>query len=119
MQHAERLCDRFLIIAKGRKRFEGTLAEARSAFPRRLSLRARGSVDAIARAPGVVSITPHGEAVEGFQDYDIELARGADPQAVLRGAFASGLELSRFEDARASLHDIFVSLAGETEEKAA
>ncbi|MEA1620084.1 ATP-binding cassette domain-containing protein, partial [Erythrobacter sp. T5W1-R] len=29
MQHAERLCERILLLRKGRKRFEGTIAEAR------------------------------------------------------------------------------------------
>ena len=118
MQHAERLCDRFLIIAKGGKRFEGTLAEARAGFPRRLALRARGDASVIANAPGVTSIAPRGAPVDGFQDYEIEIARGADPQAVLRAAFAGGLELSRFEDSNASLHDIFVALVGDAQDKA-
>lgn len=118
MQHAERLCDRFLIIAKGKKRFEGALSEARAAFPRRLSLRARGDIAAVSQAMGVASVAPRGEPSDGFQDYDVELARGADPQAVLKAAFEGGVELSQFEDSRASLHDIFVALAGE-EEKAA
>jgi len=30
MQHAERLCDRLLLLARGRKKFEGTLDEARA-----------------------------------------------------------------------------------------
>ena len=119
MQHAERLCDRFLVIAKGQKRFEGTLAEARATYPRRLSLRAKGDPTKIAAAPGVIAVAPHGTPEDEFQDYDIELARGADPQAILRAAFAGGLELARFEDARASLHDIFVALAGASEEKPA
>src|SRR5215470_9977044 len=36
MQHAERLCDRIILIAKGRKIFDGTLAEAKRVFPRRV-----------------------------------------------------------------------------------
>ena len=120
MQHAERLCDRFLIIAKGRKRFEGTLAEARALFPPRLRLRARGDIGALSRAPGVVSVTKVADAADGFADYDVALKRGADPQPVLRAAFAAGLELLRFEEAGASLHDIFVALAGDqATEKAA
>jgi len=33
MAHAERLCDRLAIIAKGTRRFEGTVAEARGVLP--------------------------------------------------------------------------------------
>ena len=55
MQHAERLCDRFLIIAKGEKRFEGTMAEAREEFSQRLYLRTSASAAAIEALPGVIS----------------------------------------------------------------
>jgi len=115
MQHAERLCDRFMIIAKGGKRFEGGLAEARAAFPPRLLVRAREPVDALARAPGVTGVAAIGETGEdGARDFEIALARGADPQAVLRAAFDAGVLLTKFEHAGASLHDIFVALAGES-----
>ncbi|PNB52724.1 ABC transporter ATP-binding protein, partial [Pseudomonas sp. GW531-E2] len=35
MAHAERLCDRLAIIAGGKRRFEGTVAEARGLLPMR------------------------------------------------------------------------------------
>ena len=41
MQHAERLCDRLLLLADGRKKFEGTQDEARATLPARLTLAAR------------------------------------------------------------------------------
>ncbi|HXI86038.1 MAG TPA: ATP-binding cassette domain-containing protein [Parvularculaceae bacterium] len=113
MQHAERLCDRFLIIAKGKKRFEGTITEARASFPPRLVLTTRDPVDALKRAPGVLSIELVASRPDGENDYEITLARGADPQAVLKAAFDAGLRLSRFEHAEASLHDIFVAMAGD------
>lgn len=36
MAHAERLCDRLAIIAKGKRRFEGTVADARAMLPQRV-----------------------------------------------------------------------------------
>src|SRR3546814_15490320 len=33
MAHAERLCDRLAIIARGKRRFEGTVADARGTLP--------------------------------------------------------------------------------------
>lgn len=113
MQHAERLCDRFLILAKGKSRFEGNIAEARAAFPPRLILRTRDDVDKLRAAPGVRRISDLGEVAGDERDYEIVLAPGADPQAVLKAAFEAGLALSRFEHAGASLHDIFVALAGD------
>src|SRR3989454_257118 len=38
MQHAERLCDRILLLAQGRKIFDGTIPEARSRLPRRVRI---------------------------------------------------------------------------------
>src|SRR5690349_24526513 len=59
MQHAERLCDRLLLLAQGKKRFEGTLAEARAELPARLQVIAKGDPSKIA---GVESAEDHGEA---------------------------------------------------------
>ena len=49
-------------------------------------------------------------------EFEIELADGADPQDVLRQAMAAGIVMSKFEQAGATLHDIFVSLAGDDAE---
>lgn len=114
MQHAERLCDRFLIIAKGRKKFEGSLGEARAKFPPRLLIRTRDNIAPLTSAPGVVSIAAIPARAADEPAYSVELMRGADPNSVLRAAFNAGLHLSRFENTNASLHDIFVELVGES-----
>lgn len=117
MQHAERLCDRFLIIAKGRKQFEGTLDEARRLFPPKLIIRTADDIDPLRRAPGVIDIAGRGgDAVSAdgaARDFVIELMSGTDPNAVLSAAFEAGIRMTRFEHAGASLHDIFVALAGD------
>src|SRR5439155_9128300 len=38
MEHAERLCDRILLIAKGRKIFDGAITEAKALIPRRVRI---------------------------------------------------------------------------------
>src|SRR5207253_8158602 len=38
MQHAERLCDRILLLAQGKKIFDGTIPEAKSLLQRRVQL---------------------------------------------------------------------------------
>lgn len=115
MQHAERLCDRFLIIAKGQKRFEGTLAEARAGFGRHIHVRSSAPASAFERLPGVLSVRLERSAGDEHE-YDIELGENADPQDFLRQAMAAGLPMTRFEQAGATLHDIFVALAGDEEE---
>ena len=69
MQHAERLCDRLLLLAKGRKKFEGTLEEARCELPARLALIARNDPSKLAgvesaedRRRGRARLAPVGRA---------------------------------------------------------
>ncbi|NWG72241.1 MAG: ATP-binding cassette domain-containing protein [Parvularculaceae bacterium] len=114
MQHAERLCDRFLIMAKGKRRFVGDIRQARAAYPPKLILRTRDAAERLSRKEGVAAVVARGAPEGGEQAYELTLAPGADPQGVLKAAFDAGLRLSRFELAGASLHDIFVALAGDT-----
>ncbi len=119
MQHAERLCDRFLIIAEGKKRFEGTLSEARAAFAQRLHVRTNASAQALRALGAVLDIRVEEAGREGEETtYEIELEDGADPQEFLKKAIVAGIAISRFEQAGATLHDIFVALAGEEQDAA-
>ncbi|WP_425410672.1 ABC transporter ATP-binding protein [Hyphococcus sp.] len=112
MQHAERLCDRFLIIGRGRKRFEGTLGEARADYGRRIHLRTTAAQSAVEVLPGVQSVRV--EDVSGEETtYEIELGDDVDPQDFLRRLVEAGLSVTRFEQAGATLHDIFMALAGD------
>ncbi|MGF1542963.1 MAG: ABC transporter ATP-binding protein [Parvularculaceae bacterium] len=111
MEHAERLCDRFLIVAQGRKRFEGSLGEARAAFPARLVVRTSAPASRLTALPGVAAAHAVGDA-GAETEYRIAFKPGGDPQTFLGAAFEAGLKLSRFDTVDASLHDIFVALAG-------
>ncbi|GJL94877.1 MAG: ABC transporter ATP-binding protein [Hyphococcus sp.] len=114
MQHAERLCDRFLILAQGQKRFEGTLAEARAGMAGRLHVRTNASREALIALGGIAHIREEEAPSAGAEmTYEIELEEGADPQVFLAKAVAARIVISRFEQAGATLHDIFVSLAGD------
>ena len=109
MQHAERLCEKLLLLAKGRKRFEGTLDEARSQLPARLSIVAR---DALEGLTGFVASRPAGTPSDGWQEYDVELAPGAAAGDLLQQCTERGIALRRFEERRASLHDVFLHVVG-------
>ena len=116
MQHAERLCDQVVLLARGRKVFDGAVDRARAAAPRRLLL--EGGLDraAIAALPGVVAVEtdePLDEpgAAPGRRIV-AALAPGAPAQDALKAAFARDLDLRRFEVREPSLHDAFIVLTG-------
>lgn len=114
MQHAERLCDRFLILAHGRKRFEGDLRQARETFALRLHVRTSADAAALQALGGVAAIRVEDES-GGETTFEIELTPDVDPQEFLRRAVTAGIVVTRFEQAGATLHDIFVALAGDEE----
>jgi len=113
MQHAERLCDQVVLMARGRKVFDGAVHEARAAAPRRLVL--EGAVDAavVAALPGVTGVESDEPAEAGGRRLTANLAPGAEAQDALRAAFAQGLDLRRFELREPSLHDAFIVLTGD------
>src|SRR5256714_9663577 len=111
MEHAEKLCDRLCIIARGRKLIDGSLAEVK---------RTHGGKHVIVAFDGsqggAQQVFADRRLVAKIQDYgqqaELELAPGADPQEILRVLVESGARLARFELASPSLHMIFVDLVG-------
>lgn len=109
MQHAERLCDRLILIARGRQVFQGDQEEARARLPTRLVISARRDPSDL---PGVASVSAQGRAVKGWTDYDVVLAPGASTAAVLEACTSAGFPLRRFDTRRASLHEVFLHVVG-------
>jgi ABC-2 type transport system ATP-binding protein len=110
MQHAERLCDHVVLLARGRKVFDGTVAEARAFAPRSLALEGTLDEAAVAALPGVASVHAEDGALVAA------LARGAHGQETLKAAFSRGLDITRFELKAPSLHEAFIVLTGEAPE---
>ena len=109
MQHAERLCQRLLLLRKGRKRFEGTPDEARAQLPSTIDAVAPA---AIATIDGVTGARQRRALDGGLAEWTLDLAPGVSAGDVLQRAVARGLPLRRFEERRATLHDVFVHLVG-------
>jgi len=114
MQHAERLCDRLLLLRKGRKRFEGTIGEARAQLPARLSAVAKADLSGL---PGVSEATSTPAADPQWREWSLQFAPGFDPARVLEHCTANGIALRRWDHHQASLHDVFVQLVGPEEIK--
>jgi ABC-2 type transport system ATP-binding protein len=114
MQHAERLCDRLLLLADGRKAFEGTQEEARATLPARLTLLSRSTP---AELPGVVAATERG-GLDGWTEWSVNLSPGTDPGDLLQACTERGFALRRFEQERVNLHDVFLHIVGGREGRA-
>lgn len=110
MEHAERLCDRIVMIAAGKKAFEGDVAAALAIVPRVASVETEGAFDlAVALATHGFSVDLEGP-VAGGQRWRVALQNGDDAKRLLSACVSAGAPLMLFEPARATLHDAFVRL---------
>lgn len=107
MAHAERLCDRLVIIARGRKLFDGTPAEARRTLPRRVRLTTESNLEPLQDLPGVTGLLPLAE-----DSWELQLRDGVDPQSILEACFTRQIRLRSFGAEEPTLHDVFVKLVG-------
>ncbi len=113
MEHAERLCDRILLINGGRQAFEGTVQEALALAPSVAMLETEGDFDlaAVLRERGF-NIVSDGQE-HGGRRWRARLENGKGSRQLLSACVEAGAPLSSFEPARASLHEAFVALVGE------
>ncbi|MEQ1891683.1 MAG: ATP-binding cassette domain-containing protein [Planctomycetota bacterium] len=110
MQHAERLCERILLIAKGKKLFDGTVAEALRTIPKKLVIESGDDVTPLRGVAGVLELTPL--ATDKAGTYAVRMREDADPQAILASCFERGIRLRRFDHSDPTLHEVFVNLVG-------
>ncbi|MBX3481256.1 MAG: ABC transporter ATP-binding protein [Caulobacter sp.] len=112
MQHAERLCEHVVLLARGRKAFDGEVAEARASVPRALVLEGALEAGDAVGLPGVASVASQSLG-EGLWRHVCALKAGANGQEALKTAFARGLDIQRFDLREPTLHDAFIVLTGE------
>jgi ABC-2 type transport system ATP-binding protein len=117
MQHAERLCERLLLITQGSKVFDGTVDEARAIIPRRVILECLDDVSALAGLDGVLSVCELPVSSEGripgTRQWELYVKEQTNPQMILQHCFHNSISLSRFDFTQTSLHDVFVHLVGQ------
>jgi ABC-2 type transport system ATP-binding protein len=103
--HAERLCERIAIVAKGKVAFEGAVDEARARLRPIVRLRTRSD------AGSWRSAIPAGARREG-KEWIFELPESG-PEPLLKALIdgAAGIETLAIE--RPGLHDAFVAIAGD------
>ena len=104
MAHAERLCDRLAIIAGGRRRFEGTVAEARAELPMHALYVPRTN------GPGLTALLPADATRAGEGWRFLMPAEGIEP--VLARVMQAGHGIAGLSIERPGLHDAFVRIVG-------
>lgn len=110
MSHAERICDRMLLIAKAEKIFDGTIPEAKALIPKMVNLSGVHDPSKLRSLPGVTSA----ESADGLPgSFDVCMDDDADPQQLLRDCFRDDIELTSFNYREPTLHDVFLHLVGE------
>ena len=120
MEHAERLCDRLVLIAEGHKMFDGTLQEAFATQDQRVRLAVPNDQDVVSLLGGsAFDVRPLPEQDEGTERnwFEIGLPQGASSQDVLKVAIERGLSIEGFDPGEQRLRDVFVSLVAEAKDK--
>jgi ABC-2 type transport system ATP-binding protein len=117
MQHAERLCDRILLIAGGKKIFDGTVAGAKRLMPRRVRIETSDDIAPLRGLSGVISVNPietprSAAGSNGVAHWELQIGENADPQAILELCFARGIRLRGFNQSDPTLHEVFMHLVG-------
>lgn len=102
--HAERLCERIAIIAKGKVAFDGSVGEARSRLRPIVRLRTRAS-----EGPWRSAI-PSDARREG-EEWVFELPE-TGPEPLLKALIEGGAGIETLAIERPGLHDAFVAIAG-------
>ena len=104
MAHAERLCDRLAIIAGGKRRFEGTVAEARGMLPMRAHYQPERDV------PEVAGVLP-ADAQHNGHEWVFPVPDGK-VETILQTLTGSGFGVAGLSIERPGLHDAFVRIVG-------
>ena len=111
MEQAERMCDHVVIIARGQKVVDGSLAGIKREFGgRHIALTFTRNGDRAAR------ILSDRTLVDRVDDYgasaEVQLSDGGDPERLLRTLVDNDVGLARFEVVEASLQSIFIAKVG-------
>ena len=116
MDQVEELCDRIVMIDRGRRVLYGTVRESKKRFAEEIrATTERGNVVVVdgdgefAKLPGVLAAQADGGATK------LTLVPELTPERFLTQALAAGMTISRFEAAPTPLEEIFVHVVTRSE----
>lgn len=111
MQHAERLCDRILLINNGRDVFTGTVNEAKSLLDARIRLRTGEAIDALRSIEFITDISA-GERRDDVTEWEIRADRALSVEHLIAACADNNIRIRHFSMIEPSLHEVFVHLVG-------
>ena len=110
MEIAEKLCDDVCMINRAHKVLDGRLREIRRSFSRNaVALQFAGGDGLLNDSSLVANVRQHDE------EFEVLMAPGASPQALLKRLVDSGAVVTKFELVEPTLHDIFIEKVREAE----
>jgi len=121
MVQAEQLCDHIVMIARGKKVLDDSLAGIRTRFDAGAVLfEPAGSsfdVESLRGLSLIETIRPAKDASPGHALYEVKLAGGTNATDAI-AAITASTPTSRIEVSRPTLEDVFIELVGEAEAEA-
>ena len=110
MEIAEKLCDDVCMINRAHKVLDGRLREIRRSFSRNaVALQFAGGDGLLDDSSLIANVRQHDE------EFEVLMAPGASPQALLKRLVDSGAVVTKFELVEPTLHDIFIEKVREVE----
>lgn len=103
MDEVERMCDRLLMLSRGKNVLYGKINEIRESFGYSVSLAYEGKLPVLDNGR-VVSVNDYGSQAE------LVIKTGADTQEILR-ELVDNVKIKKFEVNMRSLNDIFIEVA--------
>lgn len=110
MEHAERLCNKIILVTHGNKIFDGSVAEALGEVPRRVIIEAPSEQNIGDMLGALGSVIEDDQAEDGNRCWHVDMNSSVDAQDVLKACVDAGVKLARFEPVKAHLHDAFVHM---------
>ncbi len=110
MEIAEKLCDDVCMINRAHKVLDGRLREIRRSFSRNaVALQFAGGDGLLNDSTLIANVRQHDE------EFEVLMAPGASPQALLKRLVDAGAVVTKFELVEPTLHDIFIEKVREAE----
>ncbi|NNE57681.1 MAG: ATP-binding cassette domain-containing protein [Hellea sp.] len=110
MEHAERLCDRIILMSCGRVVFDGSIEDALAKAPRRLVIQSDDKKINTILEPFATSIEERSDGA-----LTVFLKPEKEAFAIVEKCVKAKIRLTRFEPKNPSLHEAFVTMVGEDE----
>ena len=111
MEQAERMCDRIVIIARGQKIVDGSVADVKREFGGK-----HVAIEFSREKERAAAVLADRALVERLDDYgasaDVQLADGASADELMVALVQAGARMNRFELVEPSLQSIFIAKVG-------